>query len=108
MFKAYCLLDPQADLIKFEVEYWDLVKASREAALEEDFFHVDQARVSYSGHNVVGWTKKHFPLLYEDPRFKSSHVKCHFEGKPVQNPALLSKQEQSLIYTKIPELEEPF
>ena len=67
-----------------------------------------EARRSFPGYEVAGWTKKRLPLLHEDPRFKSVHVECHFEGKPIQNPVLLPKALQEVIYTKIPELEEPF
>ena len=100
--------NPGANLIRIELEYWSLIRASREAALEEELFRVAEARKSYPGYEVAGWTKKHLPLLYEDPRFKSAHVECHFKGRPVANPALLPTSEQEVIYTKIPELEEPF
>ena len=100
--------NPSASFIKIELEFWKLIKASREAALEEELFRVAEARKSYPGYEVAGWTKKHLPLLYEDPHFKSAHVECHFKGSPVQNPALLPTSEQDYIYTKLPEVEEPF
>ena len=100
--------DPNANLIKIELEYWRLVRESRETAQEEELFRVAEARRSFPGYEVAGWSKKRLPLLHEDPRFKSADVKCFFEGRPVQNPVLLLKAQQSIIYTKIPELEEPF
>ena len=94
----------KANIVKLELEFWDKVKASRKEGLEKEIFHLRQARVSCPGHEVAGWNKKLLPLLHEDPRFKSSHVECHFEGNPVQNPVLLPADEQSLVYTLIPEL----
>ena len=94
----------QANIIKLEQEFWDQVKESRKEELEREIFHSRQVRVSCPGHEVAGWNKKLLPLLHEDPRFNSTHLECHFEGKPVQNPVLLPASKQSLVYTLIPEL----
>ena len=84
------------------------MKESRKEELEREIFHSRQVRVSCPGHEVAGWNKKLLPLLHEDPRFNSTHLECHFEGKPVQNPVLLPASEQSLVFTLIPELNKKF
>ena len=96
--------NPQANVFKLELQFWEQVKESRKEELEREIFHLRQARVSCPGHKVAGWNKKLLPLLHKDPRFESTHLECHFEGKPVQNPVLLPASEQSLVYTFIPEL----
>ena len=100
--------NPQANTLKLELQFWEQVKESRKEELVREIFHLRQARVSCPGHEVAGWNKKLLPLLHEDPRFKSTHLECHFEGKPVQNPVLLPASEQSLVYTLIPEFKRSF
>ena len=55
IFKANQNLDPQANLVKLELEYWQLVRESRKQDLEEEIFHLGQARVSCPSHEVAGW-----------------------------------------------------
>ena len=80
-------------MVKLKLEFWNKVKESRKEELEKENFHLRQTRVSCPDHEVAGWNKKLLPLLHEDPRFKSSHLECYFEGKPVQNPVLLPTNE---------------
>ena len=79
ILEANQYLTSKVNVVKLELDFWDQVKVSLKGVLEKDFFHFRQARVSCPGHEVAGWNKKLLPLLHEDPRFKSSHVECHFE-----------------------------
>ena len=42
--------NPQANVFKLKLQFWEQIKASRKEELEREFFNLRQACVSCSGH----------------------------------------------------------